>query len=405
MSQNRVLILAYHFPPENVVGGARPYRFYKYLPRFGYEPHVITAADVSLRPEFDAEQVRDPFFDERARDMGWQMERSVRKFLLPGVIGTQWAVRAYRAAERFVDEHPGDQVYVLSTFPPFGTHAAAWLLAKRRRVPWIADFRDPLARNPSLACLRKHSHAIYEWLEALFVRRADCVIANTDEAERLLRAEYPERASRIHLIWNGFDPELRIPALPIPNPDIRVLSHVGELYEGRTVAALVEVIGRLIASGRLSPSRFELRLVGPVEESCLPAADVTKASEAAGWLKIVPKQVPKLEAQHIAQTSQNLLIVQPHSAVQVPSKLFEYLQIGRPILAYVPRNSAIEGVLARSGIPYRCIYPDLSSDATDVAVLEFLGIDTTPVPPSAWFEETFDSARQTESLAKLIDSL
>ena len=39
-----VLLLAYHFPPDNASGSARPFRFYKYLPEYGYEPHVITAS-------------------------------------------------------------------------------------------------------------------------------------------------------------------------------------------------------------------------------------------------------------------------------------------------------------------------------------------------------------------------
>ena len=39
-----VVLIAYHFPPDNAIGGARPWRFYKYLKRLGYECHVLTAA-------------------------------------------------------------------------------------------------------------------------------------------------------------------------------------------------------------------------------------------------------------------------------------------------------------------------------------------------------------------------
>ena len=39
-----ILIVAYYFPPGQEIGGARPYRFYKYLKRMGYECQVITAS-------------------------------------------------------------------------------------------------------------------------------------------------------------------------------------------------------------------------------------------------------------------------------------------------------------------------------------------------------------------------
>ena len=42
----RVLLFAFHFPPDNASGAARPNRFFKYLPEFGYQPEVITAASL-----------------------------------------------------------------------------------------------------------------------------------------------------------------------------------------------------------------------------------------------------------------------------------------------------------------------------------------------------------------------
>jgi hypothetical protein len=41
-----VLIVAYHYPPDPGIGGARPYRFAKYLKRMGYRIHVIAASHV-----------------------------------------------------------------------------------------------------------------------------------------------------------------------------------------------------------------------------------------------------------------------------------------------------------------------------------------------------------------------
>jgi hypothetical protein len=139
-----------------------------------------------------------------------------------------------------------------------------------------------------------------------------------------------------------------------------------------------------------------------VTPSCLPEPSFLKAAESQGWLKIVPDLVPKQEAQRIARTSDNLLIIQPHSTIQVPGKIFEYLQVGRPILALVPVDSAIERILSRSGVSYRCVYANSPVEVVDRAVLEFFDLDTSPLKPSSWFEETFNAEAQTDTIAKLI---
>lgn len=403
MSDRWVLFLAYHFPPENVVGAARPFRFYKYLLRQGYKCHVITAAPVEQLPEISAERVADPFLERPGSGFGWHIERSVRKFLLPGSIGTQWALHAAHAGSRFFDKHRQDRVVLFSTFPPLGVHLAAWRLAAKTGVPWIADYRDPLAGNPAMARLGRHTQATFAWLDSAFVKRASAVIANTDAAQAALKSRFPASASKIHLIWNGFDPEQRLLSGPLPNGAVRVLSHLGELYEGRTVTPLLASFKRLIDSRALSAESLRVQLIGPAESSCLPESGFIKQAEQEGWLKIVSDQRPKAEAQEIARTSHGLIIVQPHSSVQVPGKLFEYLQIGRPILAFVPRNSAIERLLAPSGIQFRCLYPDESGDVFDQKLLEFLSLDPTPTSASPWFENTFNAESQTVALAELID--
>jgi Glycosyltransferase Family 4 len=403
MSDRWILLFAYHFPPENVIGAARPYRFHKYLQRQGYKCHVITAAKVSEMPELSAERVPDPFLESPRAGVGWHAERAVRKLLLPGTLGTQWALHAYRAGKRFLREHSGDRVVILSTFPPLATHLAAWQLSRRTGVPWIADYRDPLTGLPAAARLGKHTQATYRLLDRIFVRSASEVIANTDAAQHALRVRFPGEASKINLIWNGFDPEERLSPGALPSVPIRLLSHVGELYEGRNIAPLLESMARLIGQGRLFPGQFRVRLIGPAEPECLPTPEFTQAAQSRGWLEIVSDQRPKSEALQIARSSHTLLIVQPQSAIQVPGKVFEYLQIGRPILAYVPRESSVERLLGPAGIPFRCIYPDDPPTLVDDKIASFFELDPTPVKPSAWFEETFNAEAQTAALAQLVE--
>lgn len=399
------LMLAYHFPPENSIGGLRPHRFSRYLVQHGFTPHVITAVDTSSRPELPAEFVADPFVHPTVRGWEWHYERAVRRLLLPGVIGIRWSTLAYQLAARFIEAHRDDEITIFSTWPPLGTHLAGWRLKRRYGLPWIADFRDPLTDNPVHSHLPKHSLAIFRWLERRFLRSADAFIANTDEAEAVLKRKYPREADKVHLIWNGFDPQKRIPAQPVPVRQPRIYAHIGQLYEGRTAAPLIESVARLLASGQLAPGTVRIELTGPADATCLPQPALLQRAQEQGWLKLTDDQVPRAEAERLAQTADGLIILQPQSAIQVPGKVYDYLQIGRPVLALVPRNSCVERLLAQTNVPYKIAYTAASTGEFDAALLEYFALPNDAVPAGSWFEETFNVERQTATLARLIDSI
>jgi hypothetical protein len=400
-----VLIFAYHFPPENAIGGMRPYRFCRYLSQMGYRCHVITAAEQPPTPEFDSEYVPDPFVGRPRQGMGWQAERAIRKFLLPGATGIRWARMACRAALRFVRANPAAQITIFSTYPPVGAHLAAFQLARATSLPWIADYRDPLAGNPGNVGFSKLQTGILPRMERIFLDAADATIANTDAVERKWKATYPHRKERIHLIWNGFDPADRIEPLDLPGRDYRLFSHVGELYEGRDITGLLESIGRLIEAGRLDARHLRIRLCGAMRSDSLPPEAFLSRAKKEGWLELAANRVSKADALRLAQTSDGLILVQPHSAVQVPGKLFEYVQIGRPVLAYILPNTPIEDILGKSGIPYRCAFAGGSPEDLDNAVHDFFSLPPEPVRASGWFERNFDAKEQTRALADLIRSL
>jgi glycosyltransferase involved in cell wall biosynthesis len=398
-------MFAYHFPPENAIGGARPFRFYKYLSRMGYRCHVITAAIQPAQPNIDFEYVADPFVAQQGQGVGWQLERAIRKFLFPGVTGIRWSRLACQAARNFVRSNPGAEVTVLSTYPPLGTHLAAFQLTRNDKLAWIADFRDPLGDNPSHTFLKKFQQKLSRRLERIIIKTATIVIANTDTMAEKWRNVYPDMREKIHLIWNGFDPEDRVQPLQLPVRAYIVVSHIGALYQGRNITSLLESISRLIEVGRLVPGRIRIQLIGAMLSESLPGTEFLERAKRKGWLELISDQIPRREALAIAQTSDGLLLVQPHSTVQVPSKLFEYLQIGRPVLAYILPDTPIERILKHSGVPYRCVYAGGSAQEMDDAVEEFFRLKPDPVPANAWFEQSFDARRQTQALEMLIRSI
>src|SRR6202030_4359831 len=142
----------------------------------------------------------------------------------------------------------------------------------------------------------------YRWLERVIARRADAVIANTDEALYRWQHKFPSSSNKFHLIWNGFDPEDRIQPLPIPSRDYKVLSHVGNLYHNRSASPILESIARLISTGRLARGRLRVRLIGSAQADCIPDPEFVQRAKTQGWLDLVNETVPQPEASQVART-------------------------------------------------------------------------------------------------------
>jgi Glycosyltransferase Family 4 len=405
VTPDTVLMFAYHFPPENAIGGVRPFRFHKYLSRKGLKCHIITAAAGAADIVPDAETIPDPFLAGPRANLGWQFERAVRKFVVPGVTGVRWAFAASRAGQAFLRANASARVVLFSTYPPMGPHLAAWRLAHLTKLPWVADFRDPMGdTHGESQGMPRRSMLLADYLEKSSMRDARAVVANTDGAAEQLRKVYPEWTDKIHLIWNGFDPEARLRPAPLSTSSRKLISYVGSLYGSRTAKPIIESITRLVDCGRLRPEAILLRLVGVANADSLHGPELMQKAARQGWLEVITEEVPLSAAQGIAASSGAALLIQPRSTVQVPGKLFEYLQIGRPILAYLPRNSPSERILRHSGIPYRCVYAGSEPAIMDQQIAEFFEMPWGDAVPSPWFEEQFNAEFQTAALQRILES-
>lgn len=399
-----VLLIAYHFPPDNAIGGARPYRFFKYLSRMGYDCHVVTAApqDASATPA-GLIHVPDPLRMHPREGLAWQAERVGWKFILRSELVLGWSQAAWHAGRVFLNSCKATQITILSSAPPVGTHFAAWRLARYSGARWIADFRDPIHSPAGEKAVWQQTFG--PAIEERILRAADLVLANTDAMGAAWTTRYPDLGEKVHVLWNGYDPEDAIPLAPPPPRARKLLSHVGELYGGRSIRPIFDGVARLIQKGVLSLDAIALRQIGEADPADLPDEGARRSAEASGWFEVC-KPVPASQARAAALESDGLLLIQPHTALQVPGKLFEYLRMGRPVFAYIVPDSPVERILRKSGVPCICIYPGSSSDEVDARIMEFAGLlGGVPSAASPWFRETFDASRQTETLSGLIQSL
>jgi hypothetical protein len=388
-----VLLLAHAYPPENLVGALRPFRFARYLPRFGYAPLVITATP---QPS-DA-----PPGIHHAPCSSKLLTRLVDRALFFCDYNATWLPAAVRAAERVLRTTPA--VAVISTSPPVNAHFAALILKRRYGLPWIADFRDPLRGNffrigwPVMAADMAFERSIFG--------NADALIATTHATARYWEARHPAQRGKIATIYNGFDAGVALAAAPLPPRPHRVLLHAGTLYHGGYATALLRSVLRLIAAGRIGAGSIRLRMIGDCGDPAFLAGETARECLRTGILEYTPGRVPLCEARAAMTQADCLLVLDPYrrdGSLQLPAKIFEYVEIGRPILAFTTPESPSEYVLAASGIPHVCIYRQDAGAVVEGKLLEFLRLPPDPAPASAQYRQEFGACAQAAQLANLLD--
>jgi glycosyltransferase involved in cell wall biosynthesis len=316
----------------------------------------------------------------------------------------EWVAHAYSAGRDLLRRERIS--VVVSTSPPVATHIAAWLLQRTERCTWIADFRDPILGNPFR--IRPHGIIYDKFVERGIVASADAVIVNTDAALDSFKARYPRHKHKFHLIWNGYDPEDDLDAAPIPARPYRVMAHLGSVYGPRHPGVLADSLRRIADRGRLDLSGIKLRLVGSLDrgDSWLRRPGWSSLV-ASGSVECTDGAVPRAAARKEMREADCLLLLDLNelgTGIQVPAKLFEYVRVGRPILAFTAKGSPVERILAQSGVPHICVYTTDGESRIDEKVLELLAMPNTPVHPSAWFRRQFDAVAQTEQLASIINA-
>jgi glycosyltransferase involved in cell wall biosynthesis len=398
-----LLFIAYWYPPENESGALRPARFCRYLPEHGFQPYVLAGPLNTPQTIGSVVQRAGPEQPGHAGALSTTIWRAIQR-LAPYNDRLEWVPHAVALGDSLIDLMRA--AAIVSTSPPVACHVAAGLLARRHGVPWVADFRDPLLGNPFRT--RRMGRWYDRWIERYIVAHAAAVVLNTDAAYESFVARYPQARHKFHLIWNGYDPQDDLRAQPAPPRDYRVLAHLGSVYGGRHPGVILQSLERLIRSGATDPSRIRVRLVGSVDrdESWLKAPAVAFLTER-GCLDMTGEVLPRDEARRELSQADQLLLLDLNelgTGVQVPAKLFEYIRVGRPILALTTRASPVERILGKSGVPHVLIYPGEPAEETDRKLLELLALPTESATPSRWFSDQFDATAQTRALADVIAS-
>jgi glycosyltransferase involved in cell wall biosynthesis len=337
-----LLIIAYHFPPQAGSSGLlRTLKYCRYLPQSGWNPVVlapvprayekIDANSLAAVPK-DLTVIRSFALD--AKNHLGIGGRYPRYFALPDRWVT-WLLSAVPAGLRAIRNRKIDVIY--STFPIMTAALIGLALCRLTGLPWVLDLRDPMSQDdyPHDPLVRR----VWTIIERACMRRVSRVILTAEATRQLYLKRYPQYLTPENciLISNGFDEEdfshLNIvqPA-PIPaNRPIRLI-HSGLIYPvERDPRPMFSAVSRLKKMGRVSADKLQIIFRAPGSEELY--RQLLAERNIDDIIRLEPHMTYRLALQECAEADGLLLFQAADCDMQIPAKAYEYLRIGKPVLA------------------------------------------------------------------------
>lgn len=338
----RILFLTENFPPETNAAATRVYERAVYWARWGHEVTVITSA-----PNFPQGRLHDGWenrwYQTEMRD-GIRVVRvktyisANEGFLKRTLDFVSFMVTAYGAG--LVQKRPD---VVAATSPQFFAAVGGWALAATRRLPFVFELGDLWPRSILAVGAMRQSPAIraLEKLELFLYRRAEAVAALTRAFKQDLAGRGIDPA-KIAVVINGVD-------LPryAPRPrDAEVEALWG--LKGKVVFGYVgthgmahNLINVLDAAERLrADDRIRFLLVGAGAERQMLKDEAARR----GLTNVVfgePQPKERMPAVwSVCDAALVHLKDDPTFAEVIPSKIFEAMAMGLPILLASPPGEA-----------------------------------------------------------------
>ncbi|MDP9192368.1 MAG: glycosyltransferase family 4 protein [Acidobacteriota bacterium] len=344
----RILWVAQWFPPDL---GALPARITEMANVWAEEGHDVTV--LTAFPHHPLGEVPPQYRGRIVVEERWGNVRVIRCWLLALPNRRMWqrtlCQLSFGATALLLGAwRTGRPDVVLVSSPPFFTIPAAWLMARLRRRPFVFEVRDlwPAVFVEMGVMKRGLAYRILEAMEEFFYRAAKRVVVVTRAFREDLVARGVDRA-KIEVIPNGAD--LDIYARAGIEPRFREVLG-GDVDDGNSKFLVTFVGTHGVATGLdqildaaellRDDSRIAFAFVGEGAER-----DRLIASARARGLSnvIFHRAVAKEDVPHVYASSDACIVcLKPVPFLEkfIPSKIFEIIASGRPVIAALAGEAA-----------------------------------------------------------------
>ncbi|MEB2353214.1 MAG: glycosyltransferase family 4 protein [Burkholderiaceae bacterium] len=385
----RILFLSDNFPPETNAPATRLHEHAVRWVRAGHEVTVITCA---------------PNFPEGKLFAGYENRwRQVERIDGIRVVRVKTYITANEGFVRRTLDYMSFMVtgfvaglfekrpdVVVSTSPQFFCALGTWALSAVRRLPWVFELRDlwPASIVAVGAMERSPVIRMLETLELFMYRRADAIVSVTESFREDLASRGIDR-TKIHVVINGVDLDRYA-----PRPRDQALARQFGL-EGKFVLGymgthgMAHALDRVLDAAELLRGRDDIAFFFAGSGAERARVEQLVVELRLDNVKMIPRQ-PK-EAMPALWSLCDLALIPlrntPVFATVIPSKLFEAMGMGVPVLMSLPEGEAT-AIVKRTGCGV-CVPPEdpramadavltLAADAERMAALRSASAAAAP---------------------------
>ena len=362
----KVLIISYLFPPRPDMGAQRPYRLTKYLPRFGWEPIVLTAklpgkpperlkvieteyrditgilkSKAGLNPRKGLHQQIGIAVTKDFNHLTWKSKsiKLLKEVLTYPDPQRGWYKFAIKSASELLSKERVDAI--ISTSSPVTSHLIARKLKKKYKIPWIADLRDLWTQNPYV-----NKYFLIKYLEKRLELKTlsdvDALVTVTNPWIDTLKALHKNK--KVLCVTNGYDSD-DFPIIESKLTSKFTITYTGQLYNGkRDPSLLLKVVRQLIEENRINRDLIEIRFYGHEEDWLIDDIKKYNLEGVVNFYGFLPRG-EVLKRQRESQILLLLLWDNKNEEGFCPGKVYEYFGARRPIIAIGGREHVVKGML------------------------------------------------------------
>ena len=345
----KVLMIAFHFPPDSSIGSQRTFKAAQYLPEMGWDPIILTAKSSAYQSIEKSQQIPDHIQENLYRTIALDVHRHLSfkgkhfEWMTSIDRWTSWIPGAIIKGHKIIKTHKPDVIWSTSPIP--SAHYVAGYLSNKFNTPWVADYRDPMSyHHYSVSTLKEKA---LKYIDKKTIENCNAAVFTTEKARKLYLEKFNHINSDIfYTVENGFDEQnwdnLNDHILSSENPisdDKFSLLYSGVLYpNGRNPEPIFSALSELKKKKVINSENFEFIFQGSGDGKIFHDS-ITKHG-ISDIIKFTPP-VSYLDSLYYIQQADALVIIQDEVFnFQTPGKLYEYIRTKNPILVVTPVESS-----------------------------------------------------------------
>lgn len=280
---------------------------------------------------------------------------NVSQTAIPGEKYFLWVYRAWRRFQKMNRNFDYNVLY--SRVMPVNGHLAGLLIKLYKpSIKWIVYFSDPVWNSPFVKIknyLRvKEMRPPNFWLMKLYglssllaIKMSSLLVFNNDRLARyILGKQYDRYADKIVITPYGYE-KMQHEDQKNRGTGLLRIAHVGQVYGNRNFKLLVEALRIIRGKYPTILSHICFTQVGFLNEADRAAIQTNGFSDLFDLYDTVSYE----ESLTFMREADMLLVLDPQfdrpdQNIFVPSKIFDYMSVGRPILAITDPGSVTASI-------------------------------------------------------------